>query len=848
MVPKTKAASIAALRAGKPKAKVRQTGAASETVQKSGAKQLAKGRRRTEGKPGAQAARSSKPAAAKKPSPRVVAKNKQSHARLSTMNSREWPESAAQILAAIVESSDAAIIGKTLDGTVTSWNRSAARIFGYTASEMIGKPIHVIAAPSRPDEMLQILERVRLGERIEHYETERARKDGRIIQISLSVSPIHDKKGRIVGASKIAHDITERKIAEAQFKAKSEQLEEFTHALDLAPAMVRALDGSILLWGQGLQALYGWSAEEAVGRISHELLATEFPIPLSEIMAGLLDAGEWRGELVHIHRDGHRVVVASQWALHRDGAANPISVLNLDWDVTEAKRAQSMVAEREARLRSIFETAPDAIITIDERGIIQSFSTAAEKLFGYAAGEVVGHNVKMLMPAPHRENHDGYLARYLRTGEKRIIGIGRQVEAQRKDGSIFPMQLAVGEAAFGKTRIFSGFISDLTARVKMEQDLRQAQKMEAIGQLTGGVAHDFNNLLTVISGNLEMLERRLEDPEQRDMLKEAQEASQLGADLAKRLLAFGRRQPLNPKPIDLKALVGSMVDLLRRSLGEMIEINTRLAEELPVISVDPGQVENALLNLAVNARDAMPQGGRLIIETARADIDEEYAAAYADLVPGRYVTLAVTDTGTGMAPEVRQRAFEPFYTTKGPGAGSGLGLSMVYGFVKQSGGHVQLYSEPGHGTTVRLYLPARDDSTEVAKRPGAGPVTRAASGETILVVEDDHRVRRVSVRRLKELGYKVVEADSGPAALLVLDRKEPIDLIFTDIVMTGGMTGIELAREARRRRPELNVLFTSGYAEPAVIKDGFLPTNAEWLGKPYSINELQTKLRELFDR
>jgi PAS domain S-box-containing protein len=760
---------------------------------------------------------------------------------------RQRDERAMQVLAAIVDSSDAAIIGTTLDGIVTSWNRSAERIFGYTASEMIGKSIHAIAVPSRPREMAQILARTRRGESVEHYETERRRKDGRVIQVSLTVSPIHDGKGKIVGASKIAHDITGRKASEEQLKAKSDQLQEFAHALDQAPAMVRALNGEILLWGRGLQALYGWSAEEAIGRISHELLATEFPIPLPEILAELRKAGEWKGELVHTHRDGNRVVVASQWALHRDGNGEPKSIVKLDWDVTEARRAQSMVSEREARLRSILETAPDAIITIDERGIVQSFSAAAERLFGYAPGEVIGRNVKMLMPAPHRENHDGYLARYLRTGEKRIIGIGRQVEAQRKDGTIFPMQLAVGEVKLGDAHIFSGFITDLTMRVKMEQDLRQAQKMEAIGQLTGGVAHDFNNLLTVISGNLEMLEVRLKNAEHRELLKEAQEASQLGADLAKRLLAFGRRQSLNPKPIDLKSLVGGMVDLLRRSLGGMVQIETRLAEGLPMIMVDPGRVENALLNLAVNARDAMPKGGQLVIETARAEIDQDYAAAYPDVVPGNYVTLAVTDTGTGMAPEIRQRAFEPFYTTKGPGAGSGLGLSMVYGFVKQSGGHVQLYSEVGHGTTVRLYLPARDADAIVMERRGAASVPRAASGETVLVVEDDPRVRRVSVRRLKELGYAVIEADGGPAALLELGREAPIDLLFTDIVMSRGMTGVDLAHEARRRRPELKILFTSGYAEPAVIKEGLLTTNAGWLGKPYSINELDAKLRELFE-
>jgi PAS domain S-box-containing protein len=697
--------------------------------------------------------------------------------------------------------------------------------------------------------MTEIFNRVRRGERIEHFETERRHKDGRIVRISLTASPIYDERGRIIGASKIARDLTEdRKCVEAQLKSKSEQLAEFSHALGLGPAMVRTLDDEVIFWGEGLEKLYGWSAKEAIGRVSRELLATEFPLPLPEILNELSKTGWWQGELQHTHKYGRRLVVASQWALHRRDDGDPASILQFDWDLTETRRARSMTEGREARLRSVIETAPDAVITIGEHGIIQSFSPSDEKLFGYAAGEIIGHNVKMLMPESHRARHDGYLERFRRTGEKRMIGIGREVEAQRKDGTVFRIHLAVADVQLDDTHIFSAFIHDLSRRVKMEGELRRAQKMEAIGQLTGGIAHDFNNLLTVISGNLEVLDRRIDNAEDREILKDAREASQLGAELAKRLLAFGRRQPLQPRLTDLNALVGGMIDLLGRSLSEMIVIGTRFAGGLPMIMVDPGQVESALLNLSVNARDAMPKGGRLTIETAAADLDEDDIVAFSEVAPGRYVTLAVTDTGTGMTPEVREHAFEPFYTTKGPGAGSGLGLSMVYGFVKQSGGHVQLYSEPGMGTTVRLYLPAQNGEASMAPRIAGSRVPRGA-GETVLVVEDDPRVRRVSLRRLKELGYLVLEADSGPAALKVLDDGAEIHVLFTDMVMSGGMTGIELAQEVRRRRPEVKILFTSGYAEPAAVTGELLTTTgAQWLGKPYGVDELQSKLRDLLDQ
>jgi PAS domain S-box-containing protein len=506
---------------------------------------------------------------------------------------------------------------------------------------------------------------------------------------------------------------------------------------------------------------------------------------------------------------------------------------------------QTTLRGSEARFRSILETAPEALITIDQRGIIESFSRSAEALFGYTADEVIGRNVKILMPSPHQEQHDEYVARYLRTGERRIIGIGRVVSGLKKDGSIFPMELAVGEAIVNSHRIFTGFIRDLTARQKIEQELRQAQKMEAVGQLTGGIAHDFNNLLTVITGNLEMLEGKITDRAQRELLSEAQEAAGLGAQLTQRLLAFGRRQPLSPKRVDIGQLVRDFGELLRRTLGETIELETNIKSGPHHAVIDPSQLQNAILNLALNARDAMPSGGKLLIEVAESALDADYAKVHPEVRIGRYVCLAITDTGGGMTKEVQERAFEPFFSTKPTGSGTGLGLSMVYGFVKQSGGHVLMYSEPGHGTTVRLHLP-------YAHPEIAGPTQAAldvatafpAHGETVLVVEDDARVRRVTTSRLRQLGYHVIEADSGPSALEVVTRADRVDLLFTDIVMPGGMNGFELAEAVRTSRPGVRVLFTSGYAEPELLARRETGSS-DWLRKPYAAVDLARKLREV---
>ncbi|MCI0409889.1 MAG: PAS domain-containing protein, partial [Acidobacteria bacterium] len=390
--------------------------------------------------------------------------------------------------------------------------------------------------------------------------------------------------------------------------------------------------------------------------------------------------------------------------------------------------------------------------------------------------------------------------------------------------------------------------AEIAERKHMEEALRQVQKMEAVGQLTGGVAHDFNNLLTVIQGNLQMLEARLkDDPALHKLVLSAAKGAQRGVELIRKLLAFSRRQPLQPKALDLPQILAGMMELLHRTLGEHIAIEILQPPGLWPALADPAQVETAILNLALNARDAMPDGGRLIFEAANVTLEAVDAAQEPYVILGDYVMLTVSDTGTGMPPEVVSRAFEPFFTTKPAGRGSGLGLSMVYGFAKQSGGHVAITSEIGHGTTVRIYLPRAKGAAPGAEKPRSPASGHRGGGEALLVVEDDGAVREIAVTFLTELGYRVQEAKDGPAALALLEQGLGMDLLFTDLVLPGGMSGAELAREVKQRYPAIKVLYTSGYPRNVLLHEGRLDEGVYLLVKPYSQEDLARQVREVLN-
>ncbi|MCP3370919.1 PAS domain S-box protein [Bradyrhizobium cajani] len=503
----------------------------------------------------------------------------------------------------------------------------------------------------------------------------------------------------------------------------------------------------------------------------------------------------------------------------------------------QVEDAQRAMRESVIRLTAVVETAVDGVILFDAQNRILLFNPACERLFGYRVDEVINRNVGMLMPGEASTAPDSNATRFATGGE--AVGL-------RKDGSAFPMNLSVGQARQDGELIFVGIVHDLSARKLTEQQLQQAQKMETVGQLSGGIAHDFNNLLTVMIGNAEHLSEQLKArPDLQRFADDICQSGERGAELTQRLLAFSRRQLLQPQPIDCRGLLDSMLKLLKRTLREDIEIRTASGAGKIQAFADRTQLESAVLNLALNAQDAMPAGGHLTLSTELATIDEEYRALHPEVTSGSYALISVTDDGEGMTPDVIERAFEPFFTTKEVGKGSGLGLSMVYGFAKQSDGHVSIYSEQGLGTTVRIYLPRADAGRSLAdalESEEAAP----RGYETILIAEDDPFVRSSAIRRVEALGYRVVAAVNGKEALQVLRTDPSIDMLFTDIVMPGGMSGWELAEQARRLRPGLPVLFTSGYALETLVEQGRAHAQSVVLTKPYRKVELARRIRDAF--
>ena len=637
----------------------------------------------------------------------------------------------------------------------------------------------------------------------------------------------------------------------------------------------------------------------------------------------------------------------------------------------------------EAHLRAILDNAADCVISVNPKGLVNTFNKAAEQAFGYGSDEVIGREVSMLMPGRTTETGDPFPLPASDEAAMTNGGNGgpRSVEARRRDGSMFPAELSVGEVVTEADRWFVGIVRDVTERRRAEEDLRaadeqihllldsigdgvygvdidgratfvnrsalemlgfaedellganahemfhhsrpdgsaypgeecsnlvtirngearegsedlfwkkdgsqlpvrlssrpvrkdgelvgavvsfqdlsqhkdmearlrQAQKMEAVGRLTGGVAHDFNNLLTVIMGNVQLLGRLMGDDEKANArLNKIMGAAKSGAELTRRLLTFSRQQVLETGNVDVNELVRDMDDMLRRTMSENIVVTAAISEEACLGRTDRNQLEHALLNLCVNARDAMPDGGRLTIQTKRTHLNNAYAATHSEVRPGDYVEIAVSDTGTGIAPEIMDKIFEPFFTTKEKGKGTGLGLSTIFGFMKQSGGHVSVYSELGHGTTFRLFIPQADGGAEglEAKTEKSAPRPGGRRDATVLVVEDDDGVRDIAVSKLADAGYRIVEACNGPSGLQTFVDHPEIELVFSDVIMPGGMSGPEMMELIRKQRPEIPVLFASGYAEHALRERSGWLDRCKFISKPYDVSELVATVATLLE-
>ncbi|MDF0498759.1 PAS domain S-box protein [Bradyrhizobium yuanmingense] len=743
------------------------------------------------------------------------------------------------LFSAAVESSDDAIVMQTLDAIITGWNPAAERLYGYTAEEAIGKPTSIIVPPDRREQGKEYLRRIARGEPIERFETVRLRKDGTLVEISLGLSPIKGPSGEIIGASGSARSLTEARRAE---RALQHQLEERRQIFETSQDLIMIMDARahVAQISPSSETILGYRPDEMIGRSGADFI---HPAHLEQSRAEM-----------RAMRRGERVKLADTRCLHKNGHEVWLSWLG-SWseqahrfffvgrDMTEARLAQESLRESERLARNIVETSLDAFVQTDETGSILNWNSQAEQLFGWRRDEVLGKStIDLIVAESERDRVRAGLKRFLEDESGRTLNRRRELMCCRRDGKEFKAELSVTALKRREGLLLNVFYRDLTDKIAAEERIRHAEKMEAVGQLTGGVAHDFNNILTVITGTIEILaEAVAKEPQLAAITKMIDEAAARGADLTQHLLAFARKQPLQPREIDINSLIVDTAKLLRPTLGEQIQIESVFEDENCVAIVDPNQLTTAILNLALNARDAMPGGGKLIVETGAAYLDEVYASAN-DVPPGHYVLIAVSDTGTGIPAHMLPRVFDPFFTSKGPGKGTGLGLSMVYGFIKQSAGHIKIYSEEGHGTTIKMYLPPGKTPTAVGE--GVTPATIEGGHETILVVEDDRLVRDYVLAQLHSLGYVTLQAANAAEALAIVAAGKPFDLLFTDVIMPGKMNGRQLADELMKTRPDLKVVYTSGYTENAIIHHGRLDSGVMLLAKPYRKSDLARIIRK----
>jgi PAS domain S-box-containing protein len=725
-----------------------------------------------------------------------------------------------------------------MDGSWLRVNERLCEIVRYSRDELLTKTFQDITHPDDLENDLHQFHRLKRGE-INSYGIDKRyiRKGGDVAWIRLTVALQRDDAGTPLYCISIVEDISAPKRIEQSLHQSESRMRALLDA---------SQDEILLLSTEGVVLAINKAAEHRLARriagnaAAGAHLRQLLPHDLAEArMATVRDVAA-NNHLAHLD-----VPIRGRWfefwfypVSHANEPVSEVAVYARE--ITDRKRVEQELR----RLYQAIQQSPTSVVITDTSGAIAYVNPKFSEVTGYSHDEVIGKNPRVLKsgdttPEDYEKLWSTILGGQVWNGE---------FHNRKKNGDLFWERASIAPVKdeAGKIINFVAVKEDITEQRTVEEQLRQSQKMQAIGQLTGGIAHDFNNLLTIILGNLQLLEERLDkDAKQQCLVADAIWAARRGGELTHRLLAFARLQPLRPTVINLTNIARGLTELLRRTLGATIQIEEDLAADIENVQVDVGELERTLVNLAINARDAMPNGGTVTLQTRNAILDEEYAERHPDVTAGKYVMLAVSDTGTGMPPAVLRRIFEPFYTTKKVGQGSGLGLSMVYGFVKQSGGHIVVYSEVGRCSTFKLFFPQAAPSGTTMAAPSADETGFSAQGKVALVVEDEERLRKVAVIILREAGFSVVEAENGPAAIHQAEAHS-IDLLFTDVELPGGMNGIEVAERVTERHQRVRVLYASGYSASLRTGTGALPQGATLLSKPYARQELMRQLRALF--
>ena len=770
--------------------------------------------------------------------------------RLGTVVARELAAAAARREARSLQQFNHRLFETSLDlilvtdrrGTFVRANPISQEILGYRPDEMVGHSAEAFIHPADLENTRNEMRQGRLGRLTRRFECRYLHKDGRIVTLDWTGVWAEPEQQHFF----IGRDVTERQETARKLRESEGRL---ALAIEIAQiGLARAPNASLPTQTDAqFNRIYGRlldTAEMTAGEWLRQMHPEDREQASTQLLTTLRQGGVLRGDFRIRRADTGE----ERWVRTVMRATDSSSeFFGVHADITDHKRALEEQRRSTEQLNRAQQVANIGSALYDLMTDQVEWSDQTYRIFGLTRG-IDTPSLKLLSDMVHPDDRAKF-----RSG----VGLARLDQAQqpveyriiRPDGAtrLIRRESEIVRDADGNPRQIAGTLQDVTEQRQIEAHLHQAQKMEALGNMTGGMAHDFNNILGVIIGSLGLAAPLVADNDEAvELLKEATDAARSAAELTRRLLAFARQQPLRPGRIDVNELITHVVRLLRRILGENVEIALNLAEDLWPVVADAAQLEASITNLAANARDAMPNGGRLSISTANRYLDAEYAAHHADVAPGYYATIEVTDTGAGMTSEIVQRIFEPFFTTKEPGKGTGLGLSMVFGFIKQSDGHINIYSEPGIGTTFRLYLPRMADAA-VQPDSTAPAALHHGRGQTVLLVEDNPQLRRVVSRQLKELGYRALDTDGAQAAIALLEQ-EPVDLVFSDVVMPGPIDGMALARLVFERWPGVKVLLTSGFPGTRIDERlGVYAARVRLLSKPYNIDELARVVHEALD-